>query len=118
MYLLGRDASVCDIVVNHSSVSKQHAVVLFRRSTSLQSPINGGGGGGGISASSRYNQQHTPPLNSTGGVGRPYLLDLASTNGTRLNGDNIPEQRYVELRTGDVVQFGDDPHDYVLVCDD
>ena len=115
MYLLGRDASVCDIVVNHSSVSKQHAVIQFRRTTSLQSTINGGGG---ISASSRYNNQHTPAGSTASGVGSPYLLDLASTNGTRLNGDVVPEQRFVELRTGDVVQFGDDPHDYVLVCDD
>lgn len=31
-------------------------------------------------------------------VRRPYLMDLESVNKTRLNGEVIPESRYVELK--------------------
>ncbi|ODQ81388.1 hypothetical protein BABINDRAFT_25537, partial [Babjeviella inositovora NRRL Y-12698] len=30
-FIVGRDASVCDIVPKHSSVSKQHAAIQFRK---------------------------------------------------------------------------------------
>jgi smad nuclear-interacting protein 1 len=29
---------------------------------------------------------------------RPYLMDLASTNGVRLNGEKIDDMRYYELK--------------------
>ncbi|KAJ2716437.1 Smad nuclear-interacting protein 1 [Coemansia spiralis] len=50
-----------------------------------------------------------------GGAIKPYLMDLASTNGTFLNGEQIPEQRYVELRSEDVVRFGFSTREYVLL---
>ncbi|KAJ1730918.1 hypothetical protein LPJ61_002781, partial [Coemansia biformis] len=49
------------------------------------------------------------------GAVMPYLMDLASTNGTFLNGEQIPEQRYVELRSEDVVKFGFSTREYVLL---
>ncbi|KAJ2781063.1 hypothetical protein H4R18_003110 [Coemansia javaensis] len=49
------------------------------------------------------------------GVTKPYLIDLASTNGTFLNGDQIPAQRFVELQSEDVVKFGFSTREYVLL---
>ncbi|KAJ2851537.1 hypothetical protein IWW36_001021 [Coemansia brasiliensis] len=46
---------------------------------------------------------------------KPYLIDLASTNGTFLNGQRIPTQRFVELRSEDVVKFGFSTREYVLL---
>ncbi|ORX74141.1 SMAD/FHA domain-containing protein [Linderina pennispora] len=48
---------------------------------------------------------------------RPYVIDLASTNGTVLNGDRIPAQRYVELRTKDVIRFAFSTREYVLLSE-
>ncbi|KAJ2739724.1 hypothetical protein H4R23_000267, partial [Coemansia sp. Cherry 401B] len=45
----------------------------------------------------------------------PYLIDLASTNGTYLNGQRIPAQRFVELRSEDVVKLGFSTREYVLL---
>ncbi|KAJ2615020.1 hypothetical protein H4S08_001448 [Coemansia sp. RSA 1365] len=53
---------------------------------------------------------------TTGSV-KPYLIDLASTNGTFLNGQQIPELRYVELRSEDVIRFGFSTREYVLLCE-
>lgn len=36
-----------------------------------------------------------------------YLLDLGSTNGSFLNGEQVPKRRYVELLDKDKVTFGD-----------
>ncbi|PIA15820.1 SMAD/FHA domain-containing protein, partial [Coemansia reversa NRRL 1564] len=48
---------------------------------------------------------------------KPYLIDLSSTNGTFLNGQQIPELRYVELRSEDVIRFGFSTREYVLLCE-
>ncbi|KAJ1739977.1 hypothetical protein LPJ78_000272 [Coemansia sp. RSA 989] len=46
---------------------------------------------------------------------KPYLIDLASTNGTFLNGQRVPTQRFIELRSEDVVKFGFSTREYVLL---
>jgi smad nuclear-interacting protein 1 len=48
---------------------------------------------------------------------KPYIIDLGSTNGTLLNGEKIPTQRYIELKSGDIIKFGTSTRDYVLVND-
>lgn len=131
VYLIGRDALVCDIHIDDGSCSKQHAVIQFRATApahasaaSSAATAGGtvgagasGGGGGGISAASR----DLRAIAAAGGFaerqGRPYLMDLDSTNGSLLNGDAIPKGRYIELRNGDVMRFGDAAQDYVLVCE-
>lgn len=42
-----------------------------------------------------------------GGQVRPYVIDLESANGTWVNGERVPERRFVEVRSGDVVRFGE-----------
>lgn len=46
---------------------------------------------------------------------KPYLIDLESANGTKLNGKKIEASRFVELVDGDVVGFGDSEREYVLM---
>ncbi|AET41544.1 Pml1p Ecym_8262 [Eremothecium cymbalariae DBVPG len=46
-----------------------------------------------------------------GGALVPYVIDLNSSNGTLLNGSVIPQARYVELRSGDVLEFSNNSND-------
>ena len=48
---------------------------------------------------------------------RPYILDLKSTNGTFINGERVPDSRYVELKAMDVLKFGESTREYVLLHD-
>ncbi|KAH6677783.1 SMAD/FHA domain-containing protein [Plectosphaerella plurivora] len=90
-WLVGREAAVVDILAEHPSLSKQHAVVQFR---------------------------HVEKRNEFGDkIGRvkPYLIDLESANKTLLNGKKIAESRYIELRDKDIVQFGHSTREYVVM---
>lgn len=81
--LFGRADEICDQILSHPSISKQHAVIQFRR---------------------RKN------------AAVPYLIDLDSTNGTRLNGVQIEGRRYYELKHQDIVTFGKSKREYVLTA--
>ena len=48
----------------------------------------------------------------------PYLLDLDSSNGTFVNKEKIPSQRYFELHNGDVVVFGFSTRENVFINED
>ena len=96
-YLLGRDEKVVDVLLEHGSVSKQHAVILFRL-------VDVDLGTTGIEQS------------TVKGV-KPYVIDLESTNGTYVNDmkRRIEPARYFELRTGDRIKFGESTREYVLL---
>lgn len=51
-------------------------------------------------------------------IPRPFIIDIESTNGTFINGDKVPTSRYVELKNGDVVKFGNSTREYVVMCED
>ncbi|KAF9638211.1 putative fha domain-containing protein snip1 protein [Lasiodiplodia theobromae] len=90
-WLVGREAAVADLLVEHPSTSKQHAVLQFR---------------------------HTTRVNEYGDKDarvRPYLIDLESSNGTILNGKQIEATRFVEVMDKDVVKFGLSEREYVLM---
>ena len=90
-WLVGREMAVVDLAAEHPSISKQHAVVQFR---------------------------HTEKTNEYGdriGKVKPYLIDLESANGTKLNGDKVPDSRYLELRDKDMLQFGHSTREYVIM---
>ncbi|KAA6408746.1 MAG: hypothetical protein FRX48_07089 [Lasallia pustulata] len=67
-WLFGREKSVVDVATEHPSCSGQHAVVQFRYRVV-------GEGGARV---------------------RPYVMDLESANGTRVNGEGVPGGRFVE----------------------
>lgn len=89
-WLFGRDESVVDHLLQHPSCSKQHAVVQFRF------------------------VDKTNEFGDRVGAVKPYLIDLESGNGTKLNDDSVPNGRYVELRDADVVTFGFSEREYVV----
>ena len=71
-----------DFPTEHPSCSKQHAVLQFR-----------------YTEKDEWGEKK-------GGV-KPYVIDLDSANGTRVNSEKLPERRYVEVKSGDVVTFGE-----------
>ncbi|MCJ1250075.1 hypothetical protein MMC30_007301 [Trapelia coarctata] len=90
-WLFGREKNVVDYPIEHPSCSKQHAVLQFR-----------------------YVEKKNEFGDKEGGV-RPYMIDLESANGTKVNGEKVPERRFVELMSGDVLVFGDSTREYVLI---
>ncbi|KAI7230413.1 hypothetical protein KC330_g6977 [Hortaea werneckii] len=91
VWLVGRDQSITDLYVEHPSISKQHAVIQFRYLTSTN----------------EYGDRISRV--------KPYLIDLDSANGTKLNGEKVGASRYVELVDGDVVVFGESEREYVMM---
>lgn len=90
-YLIGRERKIADIAVDHPSCSKQHAALQYRL---------------------------VPFTNEAGTTIqkiRPYIMDLASANGTYLNGKKIEPRRYYELFEKDVLKFGYSSREYVLL---
>ncbi|KAJ3573627.1 hypothetical protein NPX13_g4627 [Xylaria arbuscula] len=90
-WLVGRDSAVVDMMAEHPSVSKQHAVIQFR-----------------------YIEKRNEYGDKLGKV-KPYLIDLESANGTSLNAKKVPSSRYLELREKDMIQFGQSTREYVLM---
>lgn len=90
-WLVGRETAVVDMLAEHPSISKQHAVVQFR-----------------------YIEKRNEFGDKVGKV-KPYLIDLESANGTELNGEKVPDRRYLELRPKDVVKFGLSTREYVVM---
>jgi smad nuclear-interacting protein 1 len=90
-WLVGRESAVVDFLVQHPSCSAQHAVLQFRF----------------VEKSNEFGER----------IGRVklYVLDLESANGTRLNGERIEERRFIEVRSGDVLRFGDSTREYVIL---
>lgn len=91
-FLVGRDKAVADILTEHASCSKQHAVLQYRL----------------------FQKETADGLGFEQEV-RPYIMDLNSTNSTFLNGKKIDGARYIELREKDVLKFGESTREYVLM---
>ncbi|KAK5057858.1 hypothetical protein LTR84_011859 [Exophiala bonariae] len=89
-WLFGREASVCDCLIEHPSCSSQHAVIQFR-----------------------HTEERNEYGDKTGRV-KPYVMDLNSRNGTKLNGAAVEEQRYYEVMDKDVLTFGHSTREYVV----
>ncbi|CAB3407454.1 unnamed protein product [Caenorhabditis bovis] len=90
-YLIGRDHKIADIPVDHPSCSKQHAVLQYRS---------------------------IPFTRDDGTKARriiPYIIDLASGNGTFLNNEKIDPQRYYELHEKDMIKFGFSTREYIIM---
>lgn len=89
-WLFGREEAVVDVLLEHGSCSKQHAVMQFRW------------------------REERGEFGERKGRVRLYVLDLESVNGTEVNGEKVEGARYVEVRGGDVVRFGGSEREYVL----
>lgn len=80
-----------DFPIEHPSCSKQHAVLQFRW----------------VEKKNEFGDRE--------GRVRPYVIDLESANGTRVNGERVPERRFVEVMSGDVLGFGESTREYVVL---
>jgi len=89
-FLIGKDNRICNIHIKQKNISRQHAVIQFRKITK--------------------NNKDGNSISIT-----PYLIDLNSTNGTFLNGDKIDNSKYYELMDKDNLNFGDKKIDFVLM---
>ncbi|KAF2024701.1 SMAD/FHA domain-containing protein [Setomelanomma holmii] len=94
-WLLGRAQEVVDYVLEHPSSSGQHAVIQFRY---IQKTVEDEFG-----------------VKSTRGKVKPYIIDLESSNGTELNGEDIEANRYFELRDKDILKFAGSEREYVVM---
>jgi smad nuclear-interacting protein 1 len=97
-WLIGREAAVADILVEHPSTSGQHAVIQFRHKKKKKTV-----------------QAEFADETRLVDVVRPYLMDLESANGTELNGQRIEQARYVEIRDKDIVKIGGSEREYVFM---
>lgn len=90
---MGREGKVADIHVEHPSCSGQHAVIQFRR----------------VVKQNEWGDKEERV--------KPYIMDLASANGTKVNGEVIPKQRFYELMEKDLILFGHSSREYVLMLE-
>jgi len=93
-FIFGRDRKVCEIDLHHISVSSQHAALQYR----LRKRINAVG----------------EPYS----VIVPYLMDLESKHGTKINGEKMIPRKYYELLSKDVISFGLSSRKYVWLKQD
>lgn len=91
-YLIGTDERIVKIPLpDASEADEQHAVIQYRVKTFTD----------------KYGDTHRSI--------KPYLIDLDSKRGTKLNGDKIPSLRYIELRNKDMLQFGRSKDEYIFL---
>lgn len=86
-FVVGR-LPVCDVSLEHPSISRYHAVIQYR-----------GQAGEG---------------ESVGEDRGFYVHDLGSTHGTVVNKNKIPPQTYIRLRVGHVLKFGGSTRLFIL----
>lgn len=94
-FLFGKDPVVTDVLTAHPTCSRQHAVLQYRMVEVEDATVAGG----------------------VRRIVKPYIMDLASTNGTWLNGERVDDRRYIELRAMDTLRFGESTREYVLLHD-
>jgi smad nuclear-interacting protein 1 len=99
-YFFGREKAVVDVLTEHPSCSKQHAVLQFRLVDVKTSADD-------------FGTTHVLAK-----LVKPYIIDLESTNGTFLNGERIEPARYYELRKTDLLKFASSTREYVLLSSD
>ncbi|XP_060735164.1 kanadaptin [Tachysurus vachellii] len=86
-FVVGR-LPVCDVSLEHPSISRYHAVVQYRGKSG-----------------------------DTGVVGEElgfYVFDLGSTHGTFVNKNKIPPKTYIRLHVGHVLKFGGSTRLFIL----
>lgn len=86
-FVVGR-LPVCDISLEHPSISRYHAVIQYRGQPGEMESVGEGRGF--------------------------YIHDLGSTHGTVVNKNKIPPKTYIRLRVGHVLKFGGSTRLFVL----
>lgn len=84
--MIGKEKKICDIILDSSSISRQHSVIQFKKILLRDKELI-----------------------------KPYIFDLNSTNGTYLNGVKINDNKYYELNENDILNFGHLKLDFVIM---
>lgn len=90
-FVVGR-LPVCDVSLEHPSISRYHAVIQYRSQA---------GEGGSVGEETGF-----------------YIHDLGSTHGTVVNKNKIPPKTYIRLRVGHVLKFGGSTRLFILQVND
>ncbi|XP_068195611.1 kanadaptin [Antennarius striatus] len=86
-FVVGR-LPVCDVSLEHPSISRYHAVIQYRGQA---------GEGESVGEETGY-----------------YVHDLGSTHGTVVNKNKIPPKTFIRLRVGHVIKFGGSTRLFIL----
>lgn len=90
-FVVGR-LPVCDVSLEHPSISRYHAVIQYRSQA---------GEGECVGEENGF-----------------YVHDLGSTHGTVVNKNKIPPKTYIRLRVGHVLKFGGSTRLFILQVND
>lgn len=90
-FVVGR-LPVCDVSLEHPSISRYHAVIQYRREA---------GEGESVGEEAGF-----------------YIHDLGSTHGTVVNKNKIPPKTYIRIRVGHVLKFGGSTRLFILQVND
>lgn len=90
-FLVGR-LPVCDVSLEHPSISRYHAVIQYR---------GPGAEGGSVGEETGF-----------------YVHDLGSTHGTVVNKNKVPPKTFIRLRVGHVIKFGGSTRLFILQVKD
>lgn len=99
--LFGRDASLCDIVVEHPSLSSQHMVLYFAFTAS--------------NANASGDSDREDEFDDVVTTIDLFVCDLASTNGTYMNDRRLAPNVPTALRSNDVLRLGQSTRRYVVL---
>ena len=94
---------VCDVSLDHPSISRYHAVLQYRPTDAASTGTDGEERGKGSTLS----------LSSPSEAGF-YVYDLNSTHGSFLNKSKLQPRVYYRLRVGQMVRFGGSSRLFVL----
>ncbi|MEQ2217523.1 hypothetical protein XENOCAPTIV_013386 [Xenoophorus captivus] len=86
-FVVGR-LPVCDVSLEHPSISRYHAVIQYRGQAGVE---------GCVGEESGF-----------------YIHDLGSTHGTVVNKNKVPPKTYIRLRVGHVLKFGGSTRLFIL----
>lgn len=90
-FVVGR-LPVCDVSLEHPSISRYHAVIQYRSQAGESECVGEENGF--------------------------YVHDLGSTHGTVVNKNKIPPKTYIRLRVGHVLKFGGSTRLFILQVND
>ena len=95
---------VCDVPLEHPSISRYHAVLQYRPTNATVSTATDQEGGeeGGLLSFGTPNEAGF------------YVYDLGSTHGSFLNKNKLQPRVYYRVRVGQMVRFGGSSRLFVL----
>ena len=96
---------VCDVSLEHPSISRYHAVLQYRRTDAAGTVTDEGRSGSTLSSN----------VPNEAGF---YVYDLNSTHGSFLNKSKLQPRVYYRVRVGQMVRFGGSSRLFVLEVSD